>query len=337
MEVRRTAVVTGASAGVGRATALAFARRGFDVGLIARGEAGLEAACAEVEQAGARAVAVPADVADAAAVDAAAGEIQRSLGQLDVWVNNAMTTVFAPIWDVAPDEFRRATDVTYLGQVYGTMAALSRMRQVDRGHIVNVGSALAFRAIPLQSAYCGAKFAVRGFTEAVRTELLAEGSRVRISSVHLPAMNTPQFDWCVNRLPKHPQPVPPIYQPEVAARAIVEVALDGRRRKIVGVFNTFLIEANKIAPGVIDHFLARTGIASQQMEMEAAGGADVDLWDPVDGRDGEDHGAHGRFDGRAGGMLDQTFLRSTPAMFRNMVLAVVDRGRELAGRRAAPN
>jgi short-subunit dehydrogenase len=332
VEAKGVAVVTGASAGVGRATALTLAQRGFDVALLARGEAGLEGAQREVEREGRAALPLSVDVADATAVEEAASEIERSLGDIDIWVNNAMTTVFAPFWDVAPEEFRRATEVTYLGQVYGTMAALSRMRRRDHGHIVNVGSALAFRAIPLQSAYCGAKFAVRGFTESLRTELLATGSKVRVSSVHLPVVNTPQFDWCANRLPKHPQPVAPIYQPEVAARFITEVALDGRRRKIVGVFNTFLVEANKFAPGIIDHFLARTGFGSQQMDIDADPDRAVDLWDPVDGKDGEDHGAHGRFDARAGGMLDSSFLRSTPAMIRNFALAVGDRAREVGGR-----
>jgi short-subunit dehydrogenase len=333
-ERRGIAVVTGASAGVGRATAVALARRGFDVGLLARGEAGLDAARRDVEREGRAALVVPTDVADAAAVESAATDIERELGDIDVWVNNAMTTVFAPSWDVEADEFRRATEVTYLGQVYGTMAALRRMRPRDRGHIVNVGSALAFRAIPLQSAYCGAKFATRGFTEAVRTELLHTGSSVRISMVHLPAVNTPQFDWCLNRLPKHPQPVPPIYQPEVAADAIVAAALDGRRQKILGVFNTSLVEVNKLVPGFVDHYVARTGFSSQQMD-EDAGDGDADLWKPVDGGDGVDHGARGRFGDRAHGMFDPSFLRSVPAMVRDAALAASGRARELAVSRAS--
>src|SRR4051812_899205 len=228
MRDSRIAVVTGASGGVGRATAVMLAERGFDVGLVARGTAGLDAAAAAVEHTGARALAVPADVASFEDVDRAAARTEEQLGPIDVWVNNAMTTVFAPIWDVEPSDFERAIEVTFLGQVWGTKAALARMRPRNSGTIVNVGSALAFMGIPLQSAYCASKFACRGFFESVRAELIHEESAIRISMVHLPAVNTPQFDWCETTLPTHPQPVPPIYQPEVAAKAIVEVALNGR-------------------------------------------------------------------------------------------------------------
>jgi len=253
----KVVVVTGASAGVGRATAVAFARRGAAIGLLARGEAGLEGALADVEAAGATALVVPTDVADADAVEHAAAVVEDELGPIDVWVNNAMSTVFAPAWEVSPAEFRRATEVTYLGQVYGTLSALRRMRPRDGGVICNIGSALAFRSIPLQSAYCASKFAIRGFTESVRSELLHEGSKVHITMVHLPAINTPQFSWYVNRLPRHPRPVPPIYGPDAAADFIVNTCVDSpRRHKIMGGFNKFLVVANKVAPGVIDHYVA---------------------------------------------------------------------------------
>lgn len=214
MAPRKVALVTGASAGVGRAVALELAKHGFDVGLLARGGTGLRSAAQEVEAFGARALALPADVACSEEVDAAAAKAESQLGPIDVWVNNAMATVFTPSWDCSPDDFQRAVEVTFLGQVWGTMAALARMRPRDRGTIVNVGSALCFVAIPLQSAYCSSKFACRGFFESTRAELLHNGSNVRLHMVHLPAVNTPQFDWCATSMPRHPQPVPPIYQPE---------------------------------------------------------------------------------------------------------------------------
>ena len=215
MGTRKVALVTGASAGVGRATAVELASRGFDVALLARGRAGLDAAASEVESRGARALSVPADVSDYDEVNSAAARVEEELGPLDVWVNNAMTTSFSPLSDTKPEDFRRAIEVTFLGQVWGTMAALARMRPRDRGNIVNVGSALAFIGIPLQSPYCAAKFACRGFFESTRAELLHEGSHIRLSMVHLPAVNTPQFDWCQTTMDRHPQPVPPIYQPEI--------------------------------------------------------------------------------------------------------------------------
>src|SRR4051794_30283527 len=227
-------VVTGASAGVGRATAIAFARRGDRVALLARGAAGLEAARADVEQAGGTALPLPTDVGSAASVEAAAAACEEELGPIDVWVNNAMATVFSPIVQTTPEEFRRATEVTYLGTVYGTLAALRRMKARDRGSIVQVGSALAYRAIPLQAAYCAAKHAVNGFTESLRTELLHDGSKVRVTVVQMPALNTPQFGWSRSRMPRHPQPVPPIFQPEVAADAIVWASDHGRREVYVG-------------------------------------------------------------------------------------------------------
>ena len=249
MGSRPVALVTGASAGVGRATALALAECGFDVALLARGRAGLEAAATDVEKREGRALILPADVSDYQAVDQAASLTEEELGPIDVWVNNAMTTSFSPLSDTAPEDFRRAMEVTFLGQVWGTMAALERMRPRDRGTIVNVGSALSFIGIPLQAIYCSAKFACRGFFESTRAELLHDGSHVRMSMVHLPAVNTPQFNWCHTTMDRHPQPVPPIYQPEVPAHFIVQSALDGRRSRIVGSWNRMLVAAGVVAPG----------------------------------------------------------------------------------------
>jgi len=324
------AVITGASAGVGRATARAFARSGFDVALLARGDAGLEAAAKEVEQSGRRALALATDVAEWDQVDAAASRAEEELGPVAVWVNDAMTTAFAWFQDVAPHEFKRATEVTYLGQVHGTLAALNRMRPRDRGRIVNVGSALAFVGIPLQSAYCGAKFACRGFFESVRAELLAQGSNVTISMVHLPAVNTPQFDWCLSRLPKHPQPVPPIYQPEVCAKFILEAALDGRRAKMVGSWNKLIVAGAKLAPSVLAHYAAGSGVSSQQTTTPRAPDRPSNLFAPADASD--DHGAHGAFDDRAGGVLDPHFLRSLPDTGRQLGVAVGAAAREKVGR-----
>ncbi len=306
----RVAAVTGASAGVGRATALELASRGFDVALLARGRAGLDAAAAEVRQRGRRALIVPTDVADAKAVSSAADQVEADLGPIDVWVNDAMTTVFAHVEDVDPEEFRRATEVTYLGQVYGTMAALDKMERRDSGTIVNVGSALAFVGIPLQAAYCGAKFACRGFFQTTRAELMAKGSHVRIAMVHLPGMNTPQFSWCLNKLPDHPQPVPPIYQPEVAARRIADSALDGRSR-IVGSWNRLLVAAARLAPTVVAHYAAKTTVGGQQTSEPASPDRPVDLFQPVD--DERDYGARGVFDDEAKGVLSPQFIKSLPA------------------------
>jgi NADP-dependent 3-hydroxy acid dehydrogenase YdfG len=259
-------VVTGASAGVGRAVAHSFARRGATVGLVARGRAGLEAAAEEVRALGGTALVLPADVAEHDEVDAAAQAVERKAGPIDVWVNDAMATVFAPLAETAPDEFRRATEVTYLGTVHGTMAALRRMVPRDHGVVVQVGSALAYRAIPLQAAYCGAKFAVRGFTDSVRTELLHDRSRVWITMVQLPAVNTPQFSWCRTRLPDHPQPVPPIFDPDVPAEAVYWAATHRRRELIVGGSALKAIAASMVAPGLADRYLARTGYDAQQMQ-----------------------------------------------------------------------
>jgi NAD(P)-dependent dehydrogenase (short-subunit alcohol dehydrogenase family) len=294
-------VITGASSGVGRATARAFASLGAGLGLLARGDDALDATAKEIEGAGRRALALPADVADAGAVEAAAGRVEQELGPIDVWVNNAMTSVFAPFWEIGPDEFRRATEVTYLGVVNGTRAALGRMRPRDRGAVVCVGSALAYRGIPLQSAYCGAKHAIQGFTESVRCELLHDRSHVRVSMVQLPSLNTPQFDVVLSRLPQRPQPVPPIYQPEVAARAIVWAAAHRRREIRVGASTTATLLANALAPGLLDRYLGRTGQRSQQTNQPADPDRPANLWAPVPG----DRGAHGGFDHRAHGRSAQ--------------------------------
>src|SRR5947207_4278946 len=251
---RQVVVVTGASAGVGRATVRAFAQRGADVGLLARGVDGLEAARREVEAAGGRAIAIPTDVADADRVEAAADRIERELGPIDVWVNNAMVSVFSPVKELTPDEVHRVTEVTYLGVVYGTLAALKRMLPRDRGSIVQVGSALAYRGIPLQAAYCGAKHAIQGFTESLRSELLHDKSNVRVTMVQLPAINTPQFSWVKSRLPREPQPVPPIYAPEIAADAIVWAARHRRREMSVGAPTVAAIWGNKVASGLADRY-----------------------------------------------------------------------------------
>ena len=293
----RVVLVTGGSAGVGRAAAVAFARDGAHVGLVARGPERLAAACAEVERHGVRGLAVPADVADPVAVEDAAARVEQELGPIDVWVNSAMTSVLSPVADLAADEVRRVAEVTYLGSVNGILAALRRMRPRDAGTIVQVGSALAYRAIPLQAAYCGSKFAIRGFVDSLRCELRHEGSGVRITSVHLPAVNTPQFEWVRTRLPRRPQPVPPIYQPEVAARAIVWAAGHPRREVWVGGSTVATILGNTLAPGLLDRYLARTGFESQQMEEPLPPGRDDNLDRPAPGG----QGAHGRFDDAAKG------------------------------------
>ncbi|MDT9695398.1 SDR family oxidoreductase [Streptomyces sp. P17] len=292
---RRTVVVTGASGGVGRATAVAFAACGDRVALLARGREGLAAAADEVQRAGGEALVVGVDMADAKAVDDAAQRVVDAFGRIDVWVNNAFAGIYAPFTEITPDEFRRVTEVTYLGYVFGTRAALRHMLPRDRGTIVQVGSALAYRGIPLQSAYCGAKHAIQGFNESLRCELLSAGSRVRTTMVQLPAVNTPQFDWVLNRLPGRARPVAPVYQPEVAARAIVHAAGHGRRREYwVGGSTAATLIANAVAPGFLDRYLARTAFEAQQDEGEQTGPGN--LWTPADGPHGRDFGAHGRFD-----------------------------------------
>lgn len=288
-------VVTGASAGVGRAIARAFAEAGYDLGLLARGEERLRQAQAQLQSLGRSVHVVPTDVANPAAVERAAAEITEALGPIDVWVNNAMATIFAPVHEITPEEFRRGTEVTYLGVVNGTMTALKHMRPRNSGCIIQTGSALSYRAIPLQSVYCGSKYAIRGFTDSLRSEILHDRLNIRLTMVHLPAMNTPQFNWARNKMPKQAQPVPPIYQPEVAARAFVFAARHPRREIWVGMSTVKAILANRVAPGLLDRYLALTGYSAQLAdEPEPAGRLD-NLFTSVPGS----WGAHGRFDGQA--------------------------------------
>jgi NAD(P)-dependent dehydrogenase (short-subunit alcohol dehydrogenase family) len=288
-------VITGASAGVGRATTRAFARQGARIGLLARGRDGLEAACREVEAAGGAALALPTDVASAEQVEAATEAVEQRFGPIDIWINNAMASVFSPVKQMTPEEFKRVTEVTYLGYVYGTLAALKRMLPRDHGVIVHVGSALAYRGIPLQGAYCGAKHAIQGFTDSLRCELLHDGSNVKVIEVHMPALNTPQFSWVKSRLPRKSQPVPPIFQPEVAADAIFWAAHQDRPEVYVGWPTVKAIVGNKIAPRLADWYLARNGYESQQTDEPVEPDRRDNLWEPVAG----DHGAHGAFDGRS--------------------------------------
>jgi short-subunit dehydrogenase len=288
--------ITGASGGVGRAVAHAFAKRGANVGLIARGRESLEAAAEEVRSLGGQALVVPADVADPDQVEAAAAAIEEHFGPLDVWVNDAMATVFAPVTETGAAEYKRATEVTYLGTVYGTMAALRRMTERDRGKIVQVGSALSYRGIPLQAAYCGAKFGIRGFTDSLRTELLAARSRVRVTMVQLPGLNTTQFSWCRSKLSRHPMPVPPIYQPEVAAEAVYWAAQHDRRELWVGYSTVQAIVGNKLAPWLADIYLARTAISGQQVDdMPVAPDRPDNLYEPLP----EKAATHGIFNDQA--------------------------------------
>ncbi len=296
----RTVVITGASAGVGRATAQLFGRRGDRVGLLARGQAGLDGAVADVERAGGRALAIITDVSDYEQVAAAARRVEDALGPIDVWINVAFTSVFAPFLEIKPEEFKRVTEVSYLGFVYGTHVALDLMLPRDHGTIVQVGSALSERSIPLQSAYCGAKHAINGFTSSVRTELVHSHSPIRITVVQMPAVNTPQFSWVLSRLPNHPQPVPPIYQPEVAARGVLYAADHPQRKQYwVGASTAGTIMANKFAAPLLDRYLARTGFRSQQTDQKVGPDRPHNLWEPADGADGHDYGAHGVFDGQA--------------------------------------
>jgi NAD(P)-dependent dehydrogenase (short-subunit alcohol dehydrogenase family) len=292
-----TVVVTGASGGIGRAVAQAFASRGATVALLARGQRGLEGAAEDVRRAGGSAIVIPTDVADHRAVFDAAARVEDEAGPIDVWVNVAFTSVFAPFHEIEPEEYKRVTEVSYLGYVYSTMAALHYMRPRDRGTIVQVGSALAYRGIPLQSAYCGAKHATQGFNESLRCELLHDHSNVHVTMVQMPAVNTPQFSWVLSRLPHHAQPVPPIFQPEVAAKAVVFAADHPRRREYwVGGSTAGTLIANAIAPGLLDRYLGRTGFTSQQTDQPKDPDQPVNLWEPADGTDGRDFGAHGIFD-----------------------------------------
>jgi NAD(P)-dependent dehydrogenase (short-subunit alcohol dehydrogenase family) len=296
----RVVAVTGASGGIGRAVAQEFARRGDRIALLARGQAGLDGAAAEIRGLGATALVITVDMADADAVEGAVEQIETDLGPIDVWVNVAFTSVFARFGDIAPEEYRRVTEVAYLGYVYATMAVLRRMKARDAGTIVQVGSALAYRGIPLQTAYCGAKHAIQGFHESLRCELLHERSNVHVTMVQMPAVNTPQFSWVLSRLPRHAKPVPPIYQPEVAARGVVFAADHPRRREYwVGGTTAMTLVANAIVPGLLDRYLARTGFQAQQTEDLKPADQVANLWDPADGPHGHDYGTHGVFDGVA--------------------------------------
>lgn len=298
-----TVVITGASAGVGRATAQRFAADGARIALIARNTARLERAAVEIEDAGGQALVCPADVADPEAVELAAERIERELGPIDVWINAAMATIFGPFLEVTPEEFKRATEVTYLGFVHGTMSALRRMKPRDRGTIVQVGSALAYRSIPLQAAYCGAKHAIVGFTDSLRSELIHDGSQVSLVAVHLPGMNTPQFDWGRNKMPKRPQPMPPVYQPEVAAEAIHYAVRNPRRELWLGWVSVETILGQRLTPSWLDSILARKAYDGQQTDEPAPDGDD-NLFSTVDGN----FGAHGRFDSGARSTSSELWL-----------------------------
>src|SRR5579875_3551458 len=288
-------VITGASGGVGRAAARKFAAEGARIGLIARGRKGLEGAARDVEQAGGQALVLPIDVADHDQVQAAASSVEDAFGPIDVWVNDAMVTVYAPFMDIEPEEFRRSTEVSYLGMVWGTRAALQRMVPRDHGVIVQVCSAMSYRGIPLQSPYCGAKHACKGFTESVITELLHHKSKVQVSMIQLPGLNTTQFTWGRTKLPKQTQPVPPMYQPEVAAKAIHYAAHHRRRQIYVGMPTVMNVLGERVAPWLLDRYLAKSGYKSQMTEHDLDPAGHDNLFEPVD----EDRGAHGPFDDMA--------------------------------------
>ncbi len=307
MSEREVVVVTGASAGLGRAIARRFARDGAAVALLARGRDGLEGARRDCERLGGKGLVIPTDVSNAAAVERAAAEAEAELGPIDIWVNNAMVSVFSPVREMLAEEYQRVTNVTYMGYVHGTLAALKRMSARDRGVIIQVSSALAYRSIPLQSAYCAAKHAILGFTASLRTELIHERSNVRVTLVHMPALNTPQFSWVKSRLPRKPQPVPPIFEPEVGADAVAWAARNDCGREIsVGWPSVEAVYGNKLAPGYADRYLAKTGFASQQTNEPADPGRPNNLWEPLPG----DHGAHGRFDSRARPFSLELWLRT---------------------------
>jgi NADP-dependent 3-hydroxy acid dehydrogenase YdfG len=330
----QTVMITGASAGIARATASLYGRRGANVALLARGKAGLEAAAQDVRDGGGTPLVIQADVAEPEEVEAAAARAETELGPIDVWINVAFTSVFAPFSEITPAEFKRVTEVSYLGFVYGTMAALSRMTARDSGTIVQVGSALGARSIPLQSAYCGAKHAINGFTESVRCELLHEQSNVRITVVQMPAVNTPQFSWVRSRLPRDPQPVPPIYEPELAARGIAYAADHPARKQYwVGDSTAATLLAQKVAAPLLDRYLARTGYDSQQTSEHANPGRPDNLWQPVDQPAGSDHGAHGSFDSRSHDRSPQLWVSQHARQVTAAGATVIGLGLALAGRR----
>ena len=297
-------VITGATAGVGRALVREFAKRKAWIGLIARGKDRLEATKREVEKAGGRALALSVDVADATAMEKAAEQVKQELGRIDIWVNDAMATIFAPVIDITPQEFKRSTEVTYLGCVYGTMNALKHMLPANKGTIVQVGSALAYRSIPYQSAYCGAKHGIIGFTDSLRSELIHLRSKVHLCVVDLPAVNTPQFNWCRTRLPRHPQPVPPIYEPEIPARAIYWAAHHKRREVLVGMPTMKAIYGQEVAPGYADRYLGETGYNSQQTSQPVSPDRPDNLFEPVPG----DYAARGMFSDRASSFSLQNWV-----------------------------
>lgn len=311
-------VVTGASAGLGRAIVEEFARHGAQIGLLARGRERLEEAKREAELLGGKALALPTDVADYAQVERAAETVEREFGPIDIWVNDAMVGVMSPVKEMQPPEYRRVTEVTYLGQVHGALVALKRMLPRDRGKIVLIGSALAYRGIPLQSAYCGAKHAIEGFADSLFAELIHDKSKVSVTTVQMPAMNTPQFNWVKTRMPRKPQPVPPIYQPEVAARAVYWAAHHKRRRMDVGLSTGIVITGNKFAQWLGDWYLGKTGYKSQQYDGEVPATRPDNLWEPAPGK----YGAHGDFDARAKSRSFQVWVNTHRGLVGGAVLGV---------------
>lgn len=305
-------VITGASAGNGRAIVRAFAQRGAHIGLLARGHAGLEGARRDVEALGGKALVIPTDVSDPAQVEAAAAQVEETFGPIDIWVNDAMTSVFSPAKDMTPDDYKRVTEVVYLGYVYGTLVALKRMAPRDRGRIIQVGSDVAYRGIPLQTAYSGAKHAIQGFTEALRSELIHDNSHVKISMVQLPGCNTPQFSWCKSNLPYFPQPVPPIYNPEVVAYAVTYIADHYRRELFVSWMSIIVIQLNKIFPAFGDWYLGKTGVNSQMTDIPTSPNRPDNLYHPAD--DERDYGAHGIFTDRAYSRSFQVWLDTHPGV-----------------------
>lgn len=314
----KTVVITGASAGVGRAAAQAFAKQGCRVALLARGRVGLDACAREVEELGGEALVIPTDVANAEQVQAAAERVEETWGPIDVWVNNAMVSVFSPIVEMTADEFRRVTEVTYLGSVYGTLAALRSMRPRNRGVIVQVGSALAKRSIPLQGAYCAAKHAMAGFTESLRVELMHDRSSVKVTFLELPAVNTPQFDWSKSRMPNRAQPVPPIFQPEVIAEAIVYAAAHPRKSFAIGFPTIKALFAEKFVPGFADWYLSKCGYESQQTDEKENPKRASNLWHPIE----KDFGSHGRFDDRARSVSWQWWLNEHRALVLSSLIII---------------